>query len=461
MEKLKKKKYSIVIVYDGNSPKEAAYSLCKYILDEAKTRSQCCEVKVISSSDYTDDLLKNNYVIIIGHHRFALKHFNSLDLEYDYYGMKYACNYKGNLAVLYASRSELGTDGTGKRAFAGYYNRNMPIYSDIANTYYVPLRFGQRSSTRQSQYDLLWMEFAENCCMTSFLDMSYAEVENLSEDELLEALIKDLEDKDEINSDREIQIFQCREDDNDINNDDENVEKIYLQPDIITDLQNNTTMDFLRSHLHYNLFMTDMWQRNKPIQEVPDNELFEGEIDAVLVPMGCYLVRYSTRVYVDDYTYEEKIKKGFSYYDRHPVDQEKLLKVKEYLTENGRYRMPYLLDQSALDKCEIVKEVSVKHITELGKANTEFHFICMAIENLKGYSIHSIGIIASIKEKVSDDNALAKLYVQHNYIGDSFSNETWYIYSPDGNVKSYRISGYDPDTWSKKWIDVESTDNQT
>ena len=85
MEKLKKKKYSIVIVYDGNSPKESAYSLGEYIIDEAKTRSQCCEVKVISSSDYTDDLLKNSHVIIIGHHRFALKHFGYLDLKYDYY----------------------------------------------------------------------------------------------------------------------------------------------------------------------------------------------------------------------------------------------------------------------------------------------------------------------------------------------------------------------------------------
>ncbi|MBR1737579.1 MAG: hypothetical protein IJ736_11295 [Firmicutes bacterium] len=69
--------------------------------------------------------------------------------------MKYTYDSNKNIAVLYASRSELGIDGTGKKAFAGFYNRMTDQYKYLAEKYSVPLNFGHRSATRISQFDLL------------------------------------------------------------------------------------------------------------------------------------------------------------------------------------------------------------------------------------------------------------------------------------------------------------------
>ena len=428
-----KRMYSVMIVYDGQSPRNAANSLCQYILQEAKERKQNCKAKVISAADYNGEMTKHNKVIVIGHHQLARRLLSTLTIRFDSYGMKYAYEYSGNLAVLSACRSELGTDGTGKKAFAGYYGRMIPEYKDIANAYHVPLRFGQRSSTRQSQYDLLWLIFAQEVCMTAFLDMPYAHVEHMSFDEILEDIAANMKAQAKANADKMIEIKLRREDDDRAEEKDQNVQTIYLEPDIITDLQNTETMDFLRSHLHYGLYMTDMWQRNKPVYEVPEDELQEGEIDAMLVPVGCYLVRRATRVYVDDYAdcsstanyLRDKVRK-ITYEDRCPVDKEKLIEVKKCLAEINEHPLACFREPKAFLDCAVVIEISAKHITELSAEKSSFHYICMIRQNMSYVtcSSNSLSLVASIKDRISDDDICAKLYVKEKYVGSSVTNET-------------------------------------
>lgn len=437
------KEYSVIIVCDGTSPVIAANSLCKYIGEEAIIRGQKCSSKVISASDYRDDLSKHNKIIIIGHHKLALDYYASADECYSNYGMKYA--YLGeNIAILCASRSELGNDGTGKKAFAGFYNRTIQSYNSLAEKFDIPQKFGRRNTTQQSQYDLLWIIFAEESCMNSFLDMPYADVEKMSQDQIVESALKSIMDKVEANSDHKIRIALRRKDDDFDEAENNNIETVYLEPDIITDLQNNRTMDFLRSHLNYDIYMTDMWQRNKETTIVPKDELLDGEIDAILVRVGCYLVRYATRVYVDDYN-----KKLYSS-ERHPVVGEQLNQIKELLKKGSHFIFFSAMENPALSNCEIFKEISAKHISELENDDSNYHFICMILVNLKGMSSFSLGTVATVKEKQTDDDSSAKLYVQEQYIGSSFSSETWYIYSRDGSVNDYHISGYDSDSWNRK-----------
>lgn len=58
----KAKEYSVIIVCDGKSSINAVNSLCKYIDEEAIIRGQKCCAKVISASDYRDDLSKHHSV---------------------------------------------------------------------------------------------------------------------------------------------------------------------------------------------------------------------------------------------------------------------------------------------------------------------------------------------------------------------------------------------------------------
>lgn len=188
-----------------------------------------------------------------------------------------------------------------------------------------------------------------------------------------------------------------------------------------------------------------MWQRNKETTIVPTDELLDGEIDAILVRVGCYLVRYATRVYVDDYS-----RKLYSS-ERHPVVGEQFNQIKELLKKGSHFIFFSAMENPALSNCEIFKEISAKHISELENDDSNYHFICMILVNLKGMSSFSLGTVATVKEKQTDDDSSAKLYVQEQYIGSSFSSETWYIYSRDGSVNDYHISGYDSDSWNRKW----------
>ena len=76
------------------------------------------------------------------------------------YGLKMGV--KNRRYVLRACRSDLSPGKKGRKEFAAYYNQEMLNYRDLAEKYGVPMTFGYRSETRESQYDLLWLKCAQS-----------------------------------------------------------------------------------------------------------------------------------------------------------------------------------------------------------------------------------------------------------------------------------------------------------
>lgn len=83
-----------------------------------------------------------------------------VSLRFDGYGLKMGV--KDGWYVLRARRADLSPGKKGRKAFAAYYNQEMLGYRDLAERYGVPMTFGARGETRESQYDLLWLKCARS-----------------------------------------------------------------------------------------------------------------------------------------------------------------------------------------------------------------------------------------------------------------------------------------------------------
>lgn len=154
MEELKEKlKKCVIIVYDGKAPYVAAQNLAKYM------KNQGYETNVIDREQFRSlegrPSLAYPRVIVIGHHDFAKEQLETVDLKFDNYGLKFGV--KDSRYVLLASKSDLGFGKKGRKEFAAYYDREISSFKELAEKYGVPAAFGQRSETRESQYDLLWL----------------------------------------------------------------------------------------------------------------------------------------------------------------------------------------------------------------------------------------------------------------------------------------------------------------
>lgn len=154
MEELKEKlKKCVIIVYDGKTPYVAAQNLAKYMGDEGY------EVGVIDRERFRSmegrPGLKYPRVIVVGHHDFAKKQMETVNLKFDHCGLKFGV--KDRRYVLRASKSGLSFGKKGQKEFAAYYDREMATWQGLAQKYGVPTTFGQRSELRESQYDLLWL----------------------------------------------------------------------------------------------------------------------------------------------------------------------------------------------------------------------------------------------------------------------------------------------------------------
>ncbi len=143
-----------VIVYDGKAPYAAAQNLAKYMREtgyeaEVRDREQFRSLEGRPGLAYA-------MVIIIGHHDFTKEQMETVDLKFDQYGLKIGV--KGQRYVLRACRSDLAYGKKGRKEFAAYYDREVSCYKKWAEKYGVPLTFGSRGETRESQYDLLCLK---------------------------------------------------------------------------------------------------------------------------------------------------------------------------------------------------------------------------------------------------------------------------------------------------------------
>ncbi|NCE65547.1 hypothetical protein D1159_13395 [Pseudoflavonifractor sp. 524-17] len=161
-EVLQKLKSIVFIVYDGKAPYDAAQNISKYIYASEPSY----QIAVMDSEEFCREYLEpmkklgKNFprTIIVGHHEFAKRQTERVDLIYDSHGLK--IGRKDGLYVLRACRSDLGYGRKGREAFAAYYDSEISKFDkEVLEKYGVPMTFGLRDETRKSQYDLLWLEF--------------------------------------------------------------------------------------------------------------------------------------------------------------------------------------------------------------------------------------------------------------------------------------------------------------
>ena len=143
------------VVYDGKAPRTAAQNLAKYLEDEGYV-SAAIDPELYRSRLAGTPVDEYSRVIIIGHHDFTKEQMARVDMKSDHHGLKIGV--KGRRYVLRARRSDLSSGKQGRRELAPYYDQEMAANRELAEKYGVPTTFGLRSETRESQYDLLWLE---------------------------------------------------------------------------------------------------------------------------------------------------------------------------------------------------------------------------------------------------------------------------------------------------------------
>lgn len=147
------------VVYDGKAPYTDAQNLVKYLKDKGYD-SAAVDPELYHSRLEQPPIMEYSRIIIIGHHDFTKEQMTTVDLQSDQYGLKFGAT--GRRYVLRARRSDLSPGKKGRKEFAAYYNQEMLNYRELAEKYGVPMTFGYRSETRESQYDLLWLKCAQS-----------------------------------------------------------------------------------------------------------------------------------------------------------------------------------------------------------------------------------------------------------------------------------------------------------
>ncbi len=184
----------------------------------------------------------------------------------------------------------------------------------------------------------------------------------------------------------------------------------------------------LYTHLGEDIIFTGTGDGTEDMRELEENELWEGELSAFIFTVGCYSVRQAWRVY--------KGSDGIDGTKREPAGKDVAAAYKERDYEARRkYR----------DTCEI----SVKYKGGSSAPSDEWVHICFA-----DVSIHwaeKIDFICTVKSGASSPDDQAALFVLKEYMGDSFSVEHWYRFTPDGTVKEYQLHPYDEDSFKERW----------
>jgi len=152
------KKFAFVI-YDGKAPYTAAQNLAKY-LGDLGYQAAAIDPEMYHSRLEGTSAEEYCQWIIIGHHDFTKEQMARVPLCSNEYGLKMGV--KNRRYVLRACRSDLSPGKKGRKEFAAYYNKEMLNYRELAEKYGVPMTFGYRSETRESQYDLLWLKCAQS-----------------------------------------------------------------------------------------------------------------------------------------------------------------------------------------------------------------------------------------------------------------------------------------------------------
>lgn len=189
----------------------------------------------------------------------------------------------------------------------------------------------------------------------------------------------------------------------------------------------------LRTHLGSAIFITatDKDKKNKHI--VSEDKLRDGEVSAVTYSVGNYAIRESVMLYKDD---------DDNYYtSRVPADKEQIENFKKQHNE----RSIIFID---VDGCRPVREIRAANMND---AEPKWRFVCLATSAKSLVWSESIDFIGTVKKNVFVPDKKSDLFVLVNYMGDSFSTETWHRFTHKGEAKEYKVHPYDIGSDERRW----------
>lgn len=409
-EQHEKAQNSITIVYDGKAPYNASGHLYDYI------KALGYPVKLMDTDKYKEGGMAISYgkVIIVGHHSLAKEQLQCIGvLQYDVCGMKFG--FCGNRCVLIASRSALGRGKKGREQFSEFYDNRITFHKELANEYSTPLQFGLRDETRESQYDLLWLEFVKRGLPDFLSDMQSPKTTTTQDEEdIAQRAANDLIRKVEADKDMTFSLEDIRQ-------------NIYEQNE-------SEGMKTLRRHLGNDIVFTSVWADAKDEHELDDSDLLEGELSACTFRVGCYAIRSAQRLYKDE--------GELHYTERIPVE-------KDAAAAYMKKRKSMLAFIPTNDDVRLVHEICIKHNVLDIQAAQDWKYICLAATSMSWSE--SIDFIGTVKSNATIPDEQADLFILKKYTGDSFSVAHWYKFNPDGAVTEYQEHPYDPDSFETSW----------
>jgi len=190
-------------------------------------------------------------------------------------------------------------------------------------------------------------------------------------------------------------------------------------------------IESLRTHFGAGVIVTSANIKNK--REVSEDKLRKGEVSAVTYTVGNYVIRESVMLYKDDVNND--------YLMKIPAEKEQVEKFRE---EYGEGSIIFI----DLDDCRPVTEI---HAANMNDAEPKWRFVCLATSAKSLVWSESIDFIGTMKKNVFVPDKKSDLFVLVNYMGDSFSTETWHRFTHKGEAKEYKVHPYDIGSDERRW----------
>ena len=217
----------------------------------------------------------------------------------------------------------------------------------------------------------------------------------------------------------------------------------------------------LYEHLPEGIVIGNAADLQNPDRMLEKDELWDGELEAALYQVGCYSVRCSLRLYRkwDDVTPQyhldaPNLTAGLNANSKHeangvPAEYYRPATREEFDQYWNEIKNPSIWGGGSTSDFMKVNEVFAAYVGD-GRTS-EYRYVCHTeYAEFSSYT-DTVSFIGTVKIGATEPDHCADLFVGTCYTGSSYSVESWYSVSPDGQTSEYCIHGMNPDSWDKKW----------
>ena len=178
----------------------------------------------------------------------------------------------------------------------------------------------------------------------------------------------------------------------------------------------------LRKHWSDSVVITDDIKSAKEyMKKVAETELWQGELGAYTLKVGCYLVRIAERLYS---IYEP----GYIPEMEQPISREDTEAIKKERSGCGKFGM--------LKNVRFTSELSARHCDA---PKNDFTIICRSAHARDDYWSESLKYVCAAKENRHIPDEYASLIAVQCFSGSSWGSRTFFKYEPTGRVTRLEI----------------------